>query len=121
MQISIIGAGIAGLAAAVRLRAAGHEVDVYEMAAGPGGKLSQFSLGGYRFDFGPSLFTMPQYVDELFELAGEDPRDRFNYVRLPDVCHYWWRDGTTFTAPGGPGTPRSSGGSDLRRPRTVLT
>ncbi|OAV43392.1 1-hydroxycarotenoid 3,4-desaturase CrtD [Lewinella sp. 4G2] len=99
MHTTIIGAGIAGLAAAVRLAVAGHEVDVYERSAGPGGKLSQFSLGEYRFDFGPSLFTMPQYVDELFELAGEDPKDHFEYVRLPNVCHYWWRDGTTFVAP----------------------
>lgn len=100
MQSTIIGAGIAGLAAAVRLAVAGHEVDVYEANAGPGGKLSQFSLGDYRFDFGPSLFTMPQYVDELFRLAGEEPADHFEYVRLPNVCHYWWPDGTTFIAPG---------------------
>ncbi|THH35500.1 1-hydroxycarotenoid 3,4-desaturase CrtD [Neolewinella litorea] len=100
MKTAVIGAGIAGLAAAVRLAAAGHSVDVYEAADGPGGKLSQFSLpGGYRFDFGPSLFTMPQYVDELFELAGEDPRDHFNYVRLDEVCRYWWPDGTRFVAP----------------------
>lgn len=95
----IIGAGVAGLAAAVRLAVAGHQVTVFEANAGPGGKLSQFSLGEYRFDFGPSLFTMPQYVDELFRLAGENPTDHFNYVSLPDVCHYWWPDGTRFTAP----------------------
>ncbi|MCP9237365.1 1-hydroxycarotenoid 3,4-desaturase CrtD [Lewinella sp. JB7] len=100
MKTAVIGAGIAGLAAAVRLAAAGHAVDVYETSDGPGGKLSEFSLpGGYRFDFGPSLFTMPQYVDELFVLAGEDPRDHFNYTRLPEVCRYWWPDGTRFTAP----------------------
>ena len=100
MKTAVIGAGIAGLAAAVRLAAAGHAVDVYEANEGPGGKLHQFSLpGGYRFDFGPSLFTMPQYVDELFALAGEDPRDHFNYVRLPEVCRYWWPDGTRFIAP----------------------
>ncbi|CAH1001273.1 1-hydroxycarotenoid 3,4-desaturase [Neolewinella maritima] len=100
MKTAVIGAGIAGLAAAVRLAVAGHTVDVYETNAGPGGKLNQFSLpGGYRFDFGPSLFTMPQYVDELFTLAGEDPRDHFNYTRLPEVCRYWWPDGTRFTAP----------------------
>ncbi len=100
MKTAVIGAGIAGLAAAVRLAIKGHEVDVYEAADGPGGKLHEFSLpGGYRFDFGPSLFTMPQYVDELFELAGEDPRDHFNYVRLDEVCRYWWPDGTRFTAP----------------------
>lgn len=103
---AIIGAGIAGLAAAVRLAVAGHRVHVYEASEGPGGKLSQFSLDSptektrpYRFDFGPSLFTMPQYVDELFELAGEDPRAHFNYGRLPEVCRYWWADGTRFTAP----------------------
>lgn len=95
----IIGAGVAGLAAAVRLAVAGHEVTVFEANDGPGGKLSQFSLGAYRFDFGPSLFTMPQYVDELFHLAGETPADHFNYVSLPDVCHYWWPDRTRFTAP----------------------
>ncbi len=100
MKTAVIGAGIAGLAAAVRLAVAGHEVEVFESAGGPGGKLHQFTLdGGYRFDFGPSLFTMPQYVDELFALAGEDPRDHFNYVRLPEVCRYWWPDGTRFTAP----------------------
>ena len=100
MKTAVIGAGIAGLAAAVRLASAGHAVDVYEVNEGPGGKLSQFTLpGGYRFDFGPSLFTMPQYVDELFTLAGEDPRYHFNYVRLPEVCRYWWPDGTRFTAP----------------------
>ena len=100
MKTAVIGAGIAGLAAAIRLAVQGHEVHVYEAADGPGGKLHQFSLaGGYRFDFGPSLFTMPQYVDELFTLAGEDPRDHFNYVRLPEVCRYWWPDGTRFTAP----------------------
>lgn len=100
MKTAIIGAGIAGLAAAVRLAAAGHQVDVYEANDGPGGKLSEFSLpGGYRFDFGPSLFTMPQYVDELFTLAGEDPRDHFHYTRLPEICRYWWPDGTRFTAP----------------------
>ena len=98
----IIGAGIAGLAAAVRLAVAGYEVTVFEANDGPGGKLSQFGLGEYRFDFGPSLFTMPQYVDELFRLAGEEPTDHFNYVRLPEVCHYWWADGTRFSAPGDP-------------------
>ena len=99
-RTAVIGAGIAGLAAAVRLAVAGHQVDVYEANDGPGGKLSQFTLpGGYRFDFGPSLFTMPQYVDELFTLAGEDPRTHFNYTRLPEVCRYWWPDGTRFTAP----------------------
>ncbi|WP_367388510.1 1-hydroxycarotenoid 3,4-desaturase CrtD [Lewinella sp. LCG006] len=98
MRTAIIGAGIAGLAAAVRLAVQGHQVEVFEAAEGPGGKLSEFSLGDYRFDLGPSLFTMPQYVDELFELAGENPKDYFSYERLPVVCHYFWEDGTRIHA-----------------------
>lgn len=97
-QVIIVGAGIAGLAAAIRLAAAGKQVQVFERAAGPGGKLSDFKLGDYRFDLGPSLFTMPQYVDELFRIAGEDPRAHFNYQRLETVCHYWWPDGTQLAA-----------------------
>jgi phytoene desaturase len=99
-SIAIIGAGIAGLAAAVRLAVAGYQVEVFEANAHAGGKLSQFQLGEYRFDFGPSLFTMPQYVDELFELAGERANDHFNYTRLPTVCRYWWEDGTQLAGKG---------------------
>lgn len=98
MKIGIIGAGIAGLAASVRMAAKGHEVEVFEANTYPGGKLSEFDLAGYRFDAGPSLFTMPHYVDELFELAGEDPRRHFNYRRLPVVCEYFWEDGTRLSA-----------------------
>ncbi|MCB9082400.1 MAG: phytoene desaturase [Lewinellaceae bacterium] len=98
MRIGIIGAGIAGLAAAVRMACRGYEVDVFEANDYPGGKLSEFTLEGYRFDAGPSLFTMPHYVDELFRLAGENPRDHFHYERLPTVCHYFWEDQTRLLA-----------------------
>lgn len=79
----------------------GHEVEVFEAKAQPGGKLSEFNVEGYRFDLGPSLFTMPQYVDELFELAGEDPAEHFRYERLPVVCNYFWEDGTRLHAHAG--------------------
>ncbi|HEX8378085.1 MAG TPA: NAD(P)-binding protein, partial [Pedobacter sp.] len=72
-QAIVIGAGIAGIASAIRLSVKGFAVKVYEANAYPGGKLSQIEVGGYRFDAGPSLFTMPQYVDELFLLAGKKP------------------------------------------------
>lgn len=98
MKVGIIGAGIAGLAAAVRMASRGHEVDVFEANAYPGGKLSEMTIGSYRFDAGPSLFTMPHYVDELFRLAGEAPEDHFRYTRLPVVCHYFWEDGTRLHA-----------------------
>ena len=88
------------MATAVRLARRGHKVEVFEANPYPGGKLSQFELDGYRFDAGPSLFTMPQYVDDLFRLAGEEPGEIFEYQRLPVVCHYFWEDGTRLNAHG---------------------
>lgn len=94
----IIGAGIAGLAASVRLALKGHQVEVFEANLYPGGKLSQIQLAGYRFDAGPSLFTLPEQVEELFRLAGKDPQAYFEYHRLPVACHYFWEDGIRLKA-----------------------
>lgn len=95
---AVIGAGIAGLAGAARLAGRGYAVDVYEANAYPGGKLSQFVQEGYRFDAGPSLFTMPHLVDAVFRDLGEDPRDHFQYASLDEACRYFWEDGTQLTA-----------------------
>ena len=62
-KIAVVGSGIAGLSAAIRLRSQGHEVTVFEAKATAGGKLDEIQQDGYRFDLGPSLFTMPHYVD----------------------------------------------------------
>jgi len=97
--IGIIGSGIAGLSAALRLRSLGYEVTVFEAHTGPGGKLDEISQEGYRFDLGPSLFTMPQYIDELFDLFNENPRDHFNYLKKETLCNYFWTDGTRFQTP----------------------
>jgi len=98
LKIGIIGAGVAGLASAVRMASRGHEVEVWEANAYPGGKLSEFQLGEYRFDAGPSLFTMPSYVETLFDIAGEKCEDHFAYHRLEVVCNYFWEDGTQLSA-----------------------
>ncbi len=98
MQVGIIGAGIGGLATAVRLAVRGHQVEVFEANSYPGGKLTAFDQGSYRFDAGPSLFTMPEYVDELFELAGKNPQDYFQYNKLDIICNYFWEDGTRMSA-----------------------
>lgn len=98
MKIGIIGAGVAGLAAAIRMASRGYQVEVFEANSYPGGKLSQFELEGYRFDAGPSLFTMPQYVLDVFEAAGVDPKGRFEFDRLETVCNYFWEDGTRLSA-----------------------
>ncbi|MDU0370000.1 1-hydroxycarotenoid 3,4-desaturase CrtD [Hymenobacter endophyticus] len=96
---AIIGAGIAGIATAVRLAVQGHRVTVFEAQESFGGKMHQLELpGGYRFDGGPSLFTLPHLVDELFQLAGRNPHDYFRYQRLDPITQYFFADGTRLTA-----------------------
>ncbi|AEA42107.1 1-hydroxycarotenoid 3,4-desaturase CrtD [Fluviicola taffensis] len=94
----IIGAGIAGIASAIRLTQKGYSVSIFESNGYAGGKLTTLQLGNYRFDAGPSLFTLPHLVDELFEVAGKDPRDYFNYQQLEMLCHYFYEDGTVLHA-----------------------
>ena len=94
----IIGSGVGGLATALRLKAQGLDVVVFENNSYPGGKLSSFNLGQYRFDAGPSLLTMPHYIDELFELFNENPKDYFNYKRKDISCKYFWEDKTVLNA-----------------------
>ncbi|UOQ54111.1 1-hydroxycarotenoid 3,4-desaturase CrtD [Hymenobacter cellulosivorans] len=97
--VAVIGAGIAGIAAALRLALKGHAVTVFEAQDTFGGKMYQFDLpGGYRFDAGPSLFTLPALVDELFQLAGRTPQDHFRYERLDPITQYFFADGTRLTA-----------------------
>lgn len=94
----VIGSGIAGIASSIRLSAKGYAVEVFEANEYAGGKLSSIEGNGYRFDAGPSLFTMPNLVEELFELAGEKPSNYFEYERLSHICNYFWDDATTLTA-----------------------
>ena len=94
----IIGAGIAGIATAIRLAVKGYAVEVFEANSYAGGKLSEFEKDGFRFDAGPSLFTMPQYVDELFKLAGKQQSDHFNYQKLDVTCNYFYEDGSKIIA-----------------------
>lgn len=98
LNIAIVGAGIAGLAVAIRLQAMGNHVVVFEANDYPGGKLTAFSEKGYRFDMGPSLFTMPQYVEELFVVAKQPMEKYFSYKRKSIICNYFYEDGTTFSA-----------------------
>ena len=94
----IIGSGIGGIATALRLRSMNYNVTVFENNNYPGGKLASFDLGPYRFDAGPSLLTMPHFIDELFILFNENPRDYFNYKKKDISCKYFWDDGTKLNA-----------------------
>lgn len=97
-QVIVIGSGIGSLASALRLKAKGHSVKVFEASDKVGGKLGVYRCNGYRWDTGPSLFTMPHFVDELFELFKEDPKEFFNYQKQDVVCNYFWEDGTQFSS-----------------------
>ncbi|PZV86151.1 phytoene desaturase [Algoriphagus aquaeductus] len=94
----IVGSGIAGIAASIRMALKGYQVQVFESNAYPGGKLSEIEIQGYRFDAGPSLFTLPDQVEELFLLAGKDPKEHFEYQKLEVACHYFWEDGKQIKA-----------------------
>lgn len=98
LKVGIVGAGIAGIACGIRLALKGYWVTIYEANSYPGGKLSEIGNKGYRFDAGPSLFTLPYLVDELFVLAGEDPKKYFEYEKLDVNCHYFYEDGTSIKA-----------------------
>jgi len=89
----IIGSGIAGIAASIRLAVQGYDVHVFEKNDYPGGKLSAFEKNDYRFDAGPSLFTQPQNIEELFTLANEPIEDYFQYKEVDIVCHYFFENG----------------------------
>ena len=96
-SVAVIGSGIAGLSAAIRLAVQGKQVVVFEQNPYTGGKVTAFEKHGFRFDMGPSLFTMPHLVEELFELAGRIPKDYFQYHTHDEVCRYFWLDGKRLT------------------------
>lgn len=94
----IVGAGIAGIATAIRLAIKGYEVEVHEKNAVAGGKMYLIEKGGYKFDAGPSLFTQPGNIEELFQLAEEDIKDYFSYQSLPIACRYFFENGKIINA-----------------------
>ena len=92
-DIIVIGAGLAGISAAIRAKHKGNSVLVIEKNKRPGGKIETITGHGFRFDTGPSLFTEPKLVDELFELFGKNPRDYFNYKKYSKNCSYYFPNG----------------------------
>ena len=90
----IVGAGIGGLAAAALLAKGGGQVTVFEQAAATGGKAASRQLGGYRFDTGPSLFTLPEVFRAFFARLGMDLRNYLKPVPLAPLCAYEFADGT---------------------------
>ncbi|MEO5679079.1 MAG: FAD-dependent oxidoreductase, partial [Acidimicrobiales bacterium] len=93
----IVGGGVGGLAAAVRLAAAGHEVRLFERSARVGGKLGSRTAAGFRWETGPSVLTLPAVFDDLFALAGTSLAEACRPVRLARSCRYHFADGSSFS------------------------
>ncbi len=94
MQVIVVGAGMGGLAAAIRLATMGHSITVFEQGPRVGGKVNQWSQDGWTFDTGPSLLTMPWVLRDLFREAGHDLNQFLTLDPVDPICRYHFADGT---------------------------
>ncbi len=97
-HIIIVGAGIGGLSAAIRLAAQGYRVSVLERQAKVGGKLNHVEMNGFSFDTGPSLITMPYVLQDLFQSAQRRMEDYIDLMSLDITCRYFYHDGLVLNA-----------------------
>ncbi|MCE5228558.1 phytoene desaturase [bacterium] len=93
---AVIGGGLGGLAAALRLAVRHWDVTVFEQGNMLGGKMNRWSRDGFQFDTGPSLITMPWIFSELFAAAGEDLRDHLQLQLVDPLANYIFDDGVRF-------------------------
>ena len=89
----VIGAGLGGLAAALRLAHLGWKVKIVERRPVPGGKMNTLKRDGFTFDTGPSLITLPKVFERLFTLGGIDFHSRLKPVRLDPLFEYRFANG----------------------------
>jgi 1-hydroxycarotenoid 3,4-desaturase len=93
-RVLIIGAGMGGLAAAIDLAARGLEVEVFERAHAPGGKMRQVQVADARLDAGPTVFTMRWVFEELFAAGGTSVQARLGLKRVDTLARHAWSDGS---------------------------
>ena len=92
----VVGAGFGGIAAALRLKARGYDVTVYERSENLGGRAQVFERDSFRHDAGPTVITAPFLFDELFELFGRKREDYVEFVPLKPWYRFHFHDGTEF-------------------------
>ena len=97
-KIIVIGAGIGGLSAAIRLAAAGKRVVVYEQNAEVGGKMGEIRRDGFRWDTGPSVITMRHVFEELFAVAGARLEEHLTLLPVEPLTRYFYPDGVVLDA-----------------------
>jgi phytoene desaturase len=93
----VVGAGLGGLAAAIRLGARGYRVTVVDRLAEPGGRATVFRQDGFTFDAGPTIITAPFVLEELWTFAGRNFYDDVTLKALEPFYVIRFDDGTTFT------------------------
>ncbi|MFJ2435766.1 phytoene desaturase [Streptomyces anulatus] len=93
-HVVVVGAGLAGLAAALHLLGAGRRVTVVEREGVPGGRAGLLESGGFRIDTGPTVLTMPDLVEEAFAAVGERMTDRLELIRLDPAYRARFADGS---------------------------
>ena len=93
-SVLIVGAGLGGLSAALRLAGAGRQVTVLERSAVPGGRAGLLQLGGYSFDTGPTVLTMPELLDDALACVGERLSDRLELLPLSPAYRANFADGS---------------------------
>lgn len=91
-KVIVVGAGVAGLASAIRLQHAGYQVELYEKEATPGGKMNRIELDGYTFDLGPSIVMMPELYREIFQHCGRNPDDYIPMQKLDPMYRAYFGD-----------------------------
>ena len=96
MRIVVIGAGFGGLAAAIRLQAAGHDVVIVEKRDRAGGRAYVFRQDGFVFDAGPTIITAPAMIDDLFTLGRQKTADYVRLVPLDPFYNVRFEDGSVF-------------------------
>lgn len=109
-HVVVIGAGVGGLATALRLLTGGFAVTLLERGPRPGGKMRQIAVGSDSFDGGPSVMTMPWVLDDLLACAGVSRRDVLSLSPLSPLCRHFFADGSALDLfadePQPPGTHR---------------
>ena len=85
-SVTVLGGGLAGLSASIYLATAGHKVRLLEAQPHLGGKAAQYCQDGFRFDTGPSVFTLPQVIEDVFKAAGRELP--FELEPLDLICRY---------------------------------
>lgn len=99
-RVVVIGGGVGGMAVAARLAVKGHQVVLCEQRDQLGGKATSVSHGGFVFDTGPSLFTLPAVYRDLFLKTGASLEDSLDVQPVEPAFTYHFEDGSSVTLPG---------------------